>query len=139
MNPLALGAVLVAAAAVGLPLLACIIAYMCRRRARVNYDPLYASAEDDLAQDSSDSDDLESAPAVADGTSTDDLLDFSQPPSGGTVRTEGLTSATWVNEMNAELAEFDALTTSNGASPGTYTPTLQRELAAALSTPTRPG
>ena len=90
-------------------------------------------------QDSSDSDDLESAPAVADGTSTDDLLDFSQPPSGGTVRTEGLTSATWVNEMNAELAEFDALTSPNGASPGAYTPTLQRELAAALSTPTRPG
>ena len=102
MNPLALGVVLVAAAAVGVPLLACIIAYMCRRRARVNYDPLYASAEDDLAQDNSDSDDLESAPDVADGTSTDDLLDFSQPPSGGTVRTEGLTSATWVNEMNAE-------------------------------------
>ena len=41
--------------------------------------------------------------------------------------------------MNAELAEFDALTESNGASPGAYTPTLQRELAAALSTPTRPG
>ena len=39
---------------------------------------------------------------------------------------------------DAELAEFDALT-SNGASPGAYTPTLQRELAAALSTPTRPG
>ena len=136
MNPLALGVVLVAAAAVGVPLLACVIAYMCRRRAR-QLRPAVREREDDLAQDSSYSDDLESAPAVADGTS-DDLLDFSQPPSGGTVRTEGLTSATWVNEMNAELAEFDALT-SNGASPGAYTPTLQRELAAALSTPTRPG
>ena len=42
-----------------------------------------------------------------------DLLDFSRSSAGvRTPGTDGTTRASWVAEMNAELAEFDALTST---------------------------
>ena len=117
MNPLALGVVLVAAAAVGVPLLACIIAYMCRRRARVNYDPLCTRALRRLGTGQL----RQRRPRVCTRRRRRHLHRRPARLLAAAERRHGahrrLTSATWVNEMNAELAEFDALT-SNGASPG---------------------
>ena len=67
-----------------IPLVACVFAVVRRRLTRpaVQYDPLYASAQDDF--EDGDDDDLEASPASKDAD--DDLLDFSQPPSGGKPR-----------------------------------------------------
>lgn len=123
--------------------------FLEKQRMQQRYDALATADEESSDEDGDrylDEPEAETpapAPAPLPALPEEQLLDFSDdgavatpacPPSGGTS-----TSAAWVNEMDAELAEFDALTAGvgpGGAAAGHgWQAMMEAELQQQLATP----